>query len=289
VNERSALSIRNQDEFDWTVFPGFVQYQFADAFTSCSGSLEQIQIFIQDPVIRSALLQVYHYDTVWRELDALEDDPVYRAKSYYEQEVLESALFKKWVDGDFDDQSSSLVTMLQQPLNLEMVEKILSKVDNVVNLGRAESFLPPFQQRLKTILSSLVTLHAAIIVYKRTLEEENKRIRENHCLKIKQLLCPEARDGIWLDVDTLLQRLAAAKRMIDQGQSFAAVALDDDQLAGRMDQLLRDELCDDTGAPIDGYALLGLPAYRDRLWIISCGERGRFSEVELLEDYQQAA
>ncbi len=290
ADQRSAFSVHNQDEFNWTVFPGARQYQFADAFMSCGGSLEQIQESIQDPTIRSALLQVYHHETVWHELDMLEKDQAYKSKTYSEQEAMESAIFEKWVNGEFDDQSSPLVPMLeQQPLDLKTVKEIMYKIHHVVNLGRDESFLPPFQRRLKMILAPLLQLDAAIIAYKRALEEENKRIRENHCLKIKRVLCPEAIDGIWFDVDTLLQRLAAAKSMIDQGQSFAAVALDDDKIAGRMDQLLRGELRDELDRPIDGYELLGLQAYRDRLWIISCGEKGKFSEVEVAADYQQAA
>lgn len=120
-----------------------------------------------------------------------------------------------------------------------------------------------------------------------SLEQANRKNEEALLTTLAKWLnldkiSPYSHDATLDHLQVLLQRLAAAHRELERGRAVCAIAVDNEELADRLDRLLRGEILAPDGIHhIDGHALLGLENWRGRIFIISCGKRGAFSAGEI--------
>ncbi len=96
-----------------------------------------------------------------------------------------------------------------------------------------------------------------------------------------------------INLSIVFWKLIQAKNAIDNSGDdnvVVSIAIDNEELAEKFYELLSGKIEDEDGV-VDGYAMFGLddPKYRDKVYLISCGKRGVFSEKEIKKELQQAA
>lgn len=85
-----------------------------------------------------------------------------------------------------------------------------------------------------------------------------------------------------------LQRLGHCKRQLDEGAAYVSIAIDNLEVAAKMDKLFRGEVIYN-GKRVDAIKLFGLPEeYRGRLYLIHVGEGAEFSFAAFRERVDRA-
>ncbi len=86
----------------------------------------------------------------------------------------------------------------------------------------------------------------------------------------------------------MLQRLGAARREFDKGQAHTVIVIDNEPEADLVDNLLGGRISLADGERyLDGYALLGLESYRDRIFVTGCGPGGTYNVDEIEKEIKR--
>lgn len=136
----------------------------------------------------------------------------------------------------------------------------------LIDIGGSRIFQPIFQNALARKVSE---------VY-----DENQEHKKDFESQIAEIFGIPSEKCVG-DIATIMQRLAACRRQLDGGSAQVVIAIDNQEVAEKFDQLLQGKIPGDDFELIDGYKLFGLEKYRGRLHIIHVGERAEYNEKAL--------
>ncbi len=194
-----------------------------------------------------------------------------------------------WMADELADHPDSLWPQLHASQDWGFVKQALSRISVLVSMVTDDPAKQVFDPQTLSLAGELVDLLRDIEARTAQLRVLNRRIKIEHGTMIARLVDPASEDKfLEAGIDTALQRLAAGKRLIDSGHGFAVLVIDNERAAAAMDRLLSGEIIHE-GCSVDGYAVLGLEKYRNRLCLISCGDRADFTVDAIKQDYQLAA
>ena len=91
---------------------------------------------------------------------------------------------------------------------------------------------------------------------------------------------------VW-PASTLLRLMAGYQELEKKQKTVLSIVIDNARDADLMERFLSGEVRDKDGR--DAYSFFNLEKYRDRLFMIFCGERGDFNKQSILIDINSAA
>lgn len=273
IETQGILGDVRPDTFDYSLYPGYDQCDTSEVIRRAAGwTADELENFLRD--VFPELLFEY--------LRNLELKRIMYGKRYYRDSDAPVMSFEE-ARAEFERDTEKVQDLRRDAESiLQDPRSIQNYLENIFVYNRftptEDSVLP---QPIKNFQEAVKQLHENIY--------HNNALAKNVVLdQLSQAFGVNVESEINFDV--LLMRISKARDVLRENPDIkVSIVVDDDHLADMFDKLFFGELTGSDDQPLDGYELFGLEDFRERLYLISCGERGRFSSDDINKDVIIAA